>query len=53
MGAASEIGLAVMATTFAVVAVFVPIAMVSGIIGKYFIEFGLTVAFSMLVSLLV
>lgn len=51
--AASEIGLAVMATTFAVVAVFVPIAMVSGIIGKYFIEFGLTVAFSMLVSLLV
>ncbi|KJR47680.1 RND multidrug efflux transporter [Desulfosporosinus sp. I2] len=51
--AASEIGLAVMATTFAVVAVFVPIAMVSGIIGKYFIEFGLTVAFSMLVSLFI
>jgi len=49
----SEIGLAVMATTFAVVAVFVPIGMVSGIIGKYFIEFGLTVAFSMLVSLFV
>ena len=49
----SEIGLAVLATTFAVVAVFVPIGMVSGIIGKYFIEFGLTVAFSMLVSLFV
>ncbi len=49
----SEIGLAVMATTFAVVAVFVPIAMVTGIIGKFFIEFGLTVAFSMLVSLFV
>lgn len=51
--ATSEIGLAVMATTFAVVAVFVPIAMVSGIIGKYFVEFGLTVAFSMLVSLFI
>lgn len=49
----SEIGLAVMATTFSVVAVFVPIAMVTGIIGKFFIEFGLTVAFSMLVSLFV
>jgi len=49
----SEIGLAVLATTFAVVAVFVPIGMVSGIIGKYFIEFGLTVAFSMLVSLFI
>ncbi|AET68398.1 cation/multidrug efflux pump [Desulfosporosinus orientis DSM 765] len=51
--ATSEIGLAVLATTFAVVAVFVPIAMVSGIIGKYFVEFGLTVAFSMLVSLFI
>ncbi|MHB8126742.1 MAG: efflux RND transporter permease subunit [Desulfitobacteriaceae bacterium] len=49
----SEIGLAVLATTFAVVAVFVPIGMVSGIIGKFFIEFGFTVAFSMLVSLLI
>ncbi|WP_407309744.1 efflux RND transporter permease subunit [Desulfosporosinus sp. SB140] len=49
----SEIGLAVLATTFAVVSVFIPIAMVSGIIGKFFIEFGLTVAFSMLVSLFV
>ncbi|AFM39883.1 cation/multidrug efflux pump [Desulfosporosinus acidiphilus SJ4] len=49
----SEIGLAVLATTFAVVAVFVPIALVTGIIGKYFIEFGLTVAFSMLVSLFI
>ena len=49
--ATSEIGLAVIATTMAVVAVFIPIGMVSGIIGKFFIEFGLTVAFSMLVSL--
>lgn len=51
--ATSEIGLAVLATTLAVVAVFLPVAMVTGIIGKYFIEFGLTVAFSMLVSLFV
>lgn len=49
----SEIGLAVMATTFAVVAVFLPIAMVSGIMGKFFIQFGLTVAFSLLVSLFI
>ncbi|GAB4260678.1 efflux RND transporter permease subunit [Thermincola ferriacetica] len=49
----SEIGLAVMATTFAVVAVFLPIAMVSGIIGKFFKQFGMTVAFSLLVSLFV
>ncbi len=51
--ATSEIGLAVIATTLAVVAVFIPVALVSGIIGKFFIEFGLTVAFSMLVSLMV
>lgn len=51
--ATSEIGLAVLATTFAVIAVFLPIALVSGVIGKYFIEFGLTIVFSMLVSLLV
>lgn len=51
--ATAEIGLAVLATTFSVVAVFLPIAMVAGIIGKYFVEFGLTVAFSMLVSLFI
>jgi len=51
--ATSEIGLAVLATTLAVVAVFLPTAMVGGLIGKYFIEFGLTVAFSMLFSLFV
>ncbi len=49
----TEIGPAVLATTMAVVAVFIPIGMVSGIIGKFFIEFGLTVAFSMLVSLFI
>ncbi len=49
----SEIGLAVMATTFAVVAVFLPIAMVKGIMGKYFVQFGLTVACSLMISLFV
>jgi hydrophobic/amphiphilic exporter-1 (mainly G- bacteria), HAE1 family len=48
-----EIGLAVMATTFAIVAVFVPIAFMSGIIGRYFLQFGITVAVAVLVSLFV
>jgi Cation/multidrug efflux pump len=51
--ATSEISQAVLATTLSVVSVFLPVAMVSGVIGKYFKEFGLTVAFSMMVSLLV
>ena len=48
-----EIGLAVMATTFAIVAVFVPIAFMSGIVGKFFFQFGLTVSVAVLVSLFV
>ena len=48
-----EIGLAVMATTFAIVAVFVPIAFMSGIVGKFFVQFGLTVCVAVLVSLFV
>jgi len=48
-----EIGLAVMATTFAIVAVFVPIAFMSGIIGRFFFQFGLTVAVAVLVSLFI
>jgi multidrug efflux pump subunit AcrB len=48
-----EIGLAVMATTFAIVAVFVPIAFMNGIIGKFFYQFGITVAVAVLVSLFV
>src|SRR5947199_305099 len=47
------IGLAVMATTFAIVAVFVPIAFMKGIIGQFFFQFGLTVAVAVLVSLFV
>jgi hydrophobe/amphiphile efflux-1 (HAE1) family protein len=48
-----EIGLAVMATTFAIVAVFVPIAFMKGIIGQFFFQFGLTVAVAVLTSLFV
>lgn len=49
----NEIGLAVMATTFAILAVFVPVAFMSGIIGRYFFQFGITVAVAVLVSLFV
>ncbi len=48
-----EIGLAVMATTLSIVAVFVPIAFMSGIIGQFFTEFGITVAVAVLISLFV
>ena len=48
-----EIGLAVMATTFAIFAVFVPVAFMSGIIGRFFFQFGITVAVAVLVSLFV
>ncbi len=48
-----EIGLAVMATTFTICAVFVPIAFMEGIIGKFFFAFGVTVVVAVLVSLFV
>jgi len=48
-----EIGLAVMATTFAILAVFVPVAFMSGIVGRFFFQFGITVAVAVLVSLFV
>jgi multidrug efflux pump subunit AcrB len=48
-----EIGLAVLATTFSIVAVFVPIAFMSGMIGKFFYPFGITVVAAVLVSLFV
>jgi HAE1 family hydrophobic/amphiphilic exporter-1 len=51
--ATSEIGLAVMATTFAIVGIFLPVAFMKGIIGRFFIQFALTVVFAVLVSLLV
>jgi len=51
--ATSEIGLAVMATTFAIVAIFLPVAFMKGMIGRFFLQFALTVVFSVLISLLV
>ena len=51
--ATDEIGLAVLSTTLAVVAVFVPVAFMGGQIGKIFYQFGVTVAFAVLVSLFV
>ena len=51
--ATQEIGLAVMATTFTIVAVFLPVAFMGGIIGKFFYQFGITVVVSVVVSLFV
>jgi HAE1 family hydrophobic/amphiphilic exporter-1 len=51
--ATSEIGLAVMATTFTIVAVFVPVAFMPGIAGRFFFQFGITISASVLVSLFV
>jgi multidrug efflux pump subunit AcrB len=48
-----EIGLAVMATTFAIVAVFVPVAFMGGMIGKVFFQFGITITVAVLLSLFV
>jgi HAE1 family hydrophobic/amphiphilic exporter-1 len=48
-----EIGLAVISTSLAVVAVFVPVAFMGGMIGRIFFQFGVTVAFAVLVSLFV
>src|SRR5438270_2085530 len=53
LDAADEIGLAVLATTMAIVAVFLPVAMMPGIAGQYFKAFGFTVVLSVLMSLLV
>jgi HAE1 family hydrophobic/amphiphilic exporter-1 len=49
----SEIGLAVFATTLAVIAVFIPVAFMGGMIGRIFFQFGVTVAFAVSVSLFV
>ncbi|RVU33501.1 efflux RND transporter permease subunit [Rheinheimera riviphila] len=53
LDAAAEIGLAVIATTFTLVAVFLPTAFMSGVIGKFFVQFGWTAAVAVLFSLLV
>jgi HAE1 family hydrophobic/amphiphilic exporter-1 len=47
----TEVALAVMATTFTIVAVFLPVSFATGIAGKFFKEFGITVAAAVLISL--
>lgn len=49
----AEIGLAAIAITLSIVAVFIPVAFMEGILGRFFYQFGMTVAFSVLVSLFV
>jgi hydrophobic/amphiphilic exporter-1 (mainly G- bacteria), HAE1 family len=51
--ATKEIGMAVLATTLSLVAIFVPVGFMGGIVGKFMKSFGLTMAFAILVSLLV
>jgi HAE1 family hydrophobic/amphiphilic exporter-1 len=51
--ATRDIGLAVLATTLSLMAVFLPVAFMSGIVGRFLKSFGLTMAFAILVSLLV
>lgn len=53
MEAATEIGLAVVATTFALIAVFLPTAFMDGIVGRFFRQFGWTAAFAVFASLAV
>jgi len=49
----NEIGLAVLATTLSIVAVFLPIGFMGGIIGKFFHEFGITIVAAVLISMFV
>ena len=51
--ATAEIGLAVMATTFSLVVIFVPVSFMSSISGRFLYQFGITAAVAVLVSLLV
>ncbi|MGC8926475.1 MAG: efflux RND transporter permease subunit [Myxococcota bacterium] len=51
--ATDEIGLAVMATTFSIVAVFLPVAITYGMVGRFMKQFGITVVVAVLISLFV
>ncbi len=53
MEAVEEIGLAVVATTFTLIAVFLPTAFMSGVAGRFFVQFGWTAAIAVFVSLVV
>ncbi|MGE7368476.1 efflux RND transporter permease subunit [Neorhizobium sp. NPDC001467] len=49
----NEIGLAVLATTLCIIAVFLPVAFMGGLIGRFFLQFGVTVAAAVMISLFV
>ncbi len=49
----NEIGLAVLATTLSIVSVFLPVAFMEGIIGRFFLQFGITVSVAVIISLFV
>ncbi len=51
--AADEIGLAVVATSFTIIAVFLPVSFMGGVSGQYFKQFGLTIAAAVFISLMV
>jgi hydrophobic/amphiphilic exporter-1 (mainly G- bacteria), HAE1 family len=51
--ATAEVGLAVSATTLSLVVIFVPVAFIHGVMGRFLNSFGLTMAFSIMISLLV
>lgn len=53
MEAADEIGLAVVATTFSLIAVFLPTAFMSGVVGRFFMQFGWTAVLAVFASLVV
>ncbi|PUE42352.1 efflux RND transporter permease subunit [Limnohabitans sp. Bal53] len=53
MEGTQEIGLAVLATTLSIVAVFLPIGFMEGVIGKFFHEFGITIVAAVLISMFV
>jgi multidrug efflux pump subunit AcrB len=53
MEAADEIGLAVIATSFTLIAVFLPTAFMGGIVGKFFVQFGWSAAIAVFISLMV
>ncbi|MDB6083255.1 MAG: AcrB/AcrD/AcrF family protein [Gammaproteobacteria bacterium] len=53
MDAADEIGLAVVATSFTIIAVFLPVSFMGGVTGQFFRQFGLTVAVAVFISLMV
>jgi multidrug efflux pump subunit AcrB len=53
LDAADEIGLAVVATSFSIIAVFLPVSFMGGLVGQFFKQFGLTVAMAVFISLMV